>query len=165
MVDTIRLLLAILVSELDAIARGLSREELALVVALSGAGSWVLLRGGTRLAERGRGGEMSRQGGMALLLGMVGVVIGGAFSVRLATGWNMSRCLVTSLGAISLTSVANRTGLLKAIRGKLKPRVKEQPPEPPTAPPAAPALQECQFCGAVNRSEARFCRGCGAPLG
>lgn len=121
-VEVFRTVLWVFLAQVDGMVRQLSRSELVLVIAASWFGSYIFLNGGAAMVERGRGGTTSRQGGMAVLLGMLCVLGGAALSVRLATGWDMSRCLVAAVGGTSVVGVANRLGVFKLVRARLEKR-------------------------------------------
>lgn len=54
-----------------------------------------------------------------------------------------------------------------AAGGSAQPPVSIAHPQPPVSPPVAPVVGgvTCSQCGRVNKSGARFCAGCGKPLG
>ncbi|MBN1317738.1 MAG: restriction endonuclease [Anaerolineales bacterium] len=85
------------------------------------------------MLDRGRGGEMSRQGSYAVVLGALSYLLASALVVNVITGWPAKRCIFSGIGLILLLLIGQYTGAFKRIAAPLAAKMSKQEVDP--APP------------------------------
>jgi len=109
-----------LLEDLDTLLQVLPRDDEIVGVMVLALLGFVFWRGGNNMLDRGRGGEMSRQGSAAVVLGALSYISASGLLVHAATGWSSKRCLITGTGLILAGLVSYHTGALGKLTGRFK---------------------------------------------
>lgn len=113
-----------LLSDIDLFLQVLPRDDQVLAVLVLALIGFVFWRGGNNMMARGRGGEMSRQGSAAVVLGALCAIAAAGLLVHAATGWSAKRSLIAGIGLLIGGLISYHTGALgklaRPIRDKLR---------------------------------------------